>query len=225
MLSPSDLTNLVDGNLYALIHSTGFPLGEIRGQLVQTSPAFSFALDGAQADACLGTGSLAAGSCVATLATNGIDFSLTGTHDVSDPVSAHLHLGGPCVNGGVQFAFASAGGTINESWAILFDDVVNLMRGDLYANIHSTGFPSGEIRGQIVNSASPSCCVVRGDSNGDGNRDISDLTYYVDFMFGGGPSPVCADEGDSNADGNLDISDLTFYVDFMFGGGPAPLDC
>jgi hypothetical protein len=69
------------------------------------------------------------------------------------------------------------------------------------------------------------CCVLRGDVDHSGVRDISDLTYYVDFMFGGGPAAPCPEEGDIDDSGEHDISDLTFYVDFMFGGGAEPPAC
>ncbi|MCS5627983.1 MAG: hypothetical protein NZ935_10390, partial [Planctomycetes bacterium] len=32
--------------------------------------------------------------------------------------------------------------------------------------------------------------VVNGDTNGDGERDISDATYYLRWLFQGGPEPV-----------------------------------
>ena len=38
----------------------------------------------------------------------------------------------------------------------------------------------GGVGGQIIN----------GDTNGDGDRDISDSTYYRVWLFGGGPDPV-----------------------------------
>jgi hypothetical protein len=74
----------------------------------------------------------------------------------------------------------------------------------------------------------PSCCLNRGDLNhSDGTipADISDLTYIVNYIFGGGPPPVCYEEGDLNASGFVDISDLTYLVDFMFGGGPPGVPC
>ncbi|MDF1543856.1 MAG: MopE-related protein [bacterium] len=70
-----------------------------------------------------------------------------------------------------------------------------------------------------------SCCLIRGDINHDGTIDITDLTYFVDFMFAGGPPPPCMDEADLNKDGSVDITDLTYLVDYMFGGGPPPLPC
>jgi len=74
------------------------------------------------------------------------------------------------------------------------------------------------------------CCVgVRGnvDNDTEDNIDISDLVYLADFMFTGGPAPVCFDEGDIDASGvtPIDISDLVYLVDYMFTGGPAPSAC
>lgn len=81
-----------------------------------------------------------------------------------------------------------------------------------------------------VVSVSGGCCVVmRGNVDGDllDVIDITDLTYLVGFMFGGGPAPPCLDE--ANIDGDIgeviDISDLTHLVSFMFGGGPPPANC
>ena len=82
----------------------------------------------------------------------------------------------------------------------------------------------------IVTSLSPfviaeGCCAMRGDVDHDGDRDISDLTYVVDYMFRNGPPSPCPAEGDINGDSSLDISDLTYQVDYMFRGGPEPPGC
>ena len=77
-----------------------------------------------------------------------------------------------------------------------------------------------------------SCCSGdRGNVNDseDGLLDISDLLYFVDYMFGdpAGPGPACNLEGDVNNSGTLDISDLLYLVDFFFAepAGPAPAAC
>lgn len=72
------------------------------------------------------------------------------------------------------------------------------------------------------------CCVGdRGNLDGDSadEVDISDLVYMVDFMFTGGPAPLCRDEADVEASGDIDISDLVYLVDYMFTGGAAPGTC
>ena len=73
--------------------------------------------------------------------------------------------------------------------------------------------------------ASAGCCDIRGDCDNNGTRDISDLTFLVDFMFGGGPEPPCAEQGDIDGNSVQDISDITYFVDYMFGGGPPLPPC
>ncbi len=72
------------------------------------------------------------------------------------------------------------------------------------------------------------CCQgIRGNVNGDENdtMDISDLVYFVDFMFKAGAAPICFDEADIDASGELDISDIVSFVDYMFNNGAEPAGC
>ena len=72
----------------------------------------------------------------------------------------------------------------------------------------------------------PPCCVLPGDANHDGFSDISDLTFFVDFMFvPGSPVPLCMEEFDNDGSCGLDISDLTYFIDWMFRFGPSPVEC
>ena len=61
-----------------------------------------------------------------------------------------------------------------------------------------------------------------GDSNGDGNVDISDVVHQIAYIFSGGsaPSPYLA--GDANCDGTVDISDVVYLISYIFSGGSAP---
>ncbi len=70
--------------------------------------------------------------------------------------------------------------------------------------------------------ACQTCCNLGGDMNHDGWTDISDLVYYVDYLFQGGTPPPCLVEADVDEDCILTISDLTRFIDFMFSGGPGP---
>jgi hypothetical protein len=74
-------------------------------------------------------------------------------------------------------------------------------------------------------SSGGSCCVQRGNVNGEGDIDIADLTFLVGFMFKSGAPPPCPEEGNVNAMGEIDIADLTFLVNFMFKSGPVPPPC
>ncbi len=71
------------------------------------------------------------------------------------------------------------------------------------------------------------CCNLSGDANNDDEVGISDLTFFVDYMFiPGSPGPDCFEEFDNNGDCELGISDLTYFVDYMFvPGSIPPVDC
>jgi hypothetical protein len=62
-----------------------------------------------------------------------------------------------------------------------------------------------------------------GDINCTSVMDISDLTYFVDYMFGGGPAPRYWQAADCDADGQITISDITCIVCYLFQSCPPPL--
>ena len=64
---------------------------------------------------------------------------------------------------------------------------------------------------------------VCGDTDFDGmNVNISDITFFVEYMFGGGPPPPFMRAVDVNSSAEIDVSDLTYLVDYLFAGGAAP---
>lgn len=77
------------------------------------------------------------------------------------------------------------------------------------------------------------CCRgIRGDVDYDPDDqiNISDLVDFVDYMFTGGPPPLCEAEANINGDGQgeyepWDINDLVYLIDYMFTGGPPPPPC
>jgi hypothetical protein len=63
----------------------------------------------------------------------------------------------------------------------------------------------------------------RGDSNGDGEMDVSDAVYVLGFLFLGGVTPPCQKSLDANDTGRVDISDAVYILGFLFlGGTPLP---
>ncbi len=72
---------------------------------------------------------------------------------------------------------------------------------------------------------SASCCVLRGDVNGSGSINVSDLVYLVAYSFQSGPAPTCEEHGDVNGSGSINVSDLVYLVAYSFQSGPAPAPC
>jgi hypothetical protein len=120
-----------------------------------------------------------------------ITFTLDFQGLTANPGAAHIHFGPPRVNGGVMVFFCGGGGKpacpastsgtvtgtitaadivgpaaqgIPAAPAGQFADVVRAIRtGNSYANMHSTNFPGGEIRGPVR--------VVGFDLNGHDDDD------------------------------------------------------
>ncbi len=108
-------------------------------------------------------------------------------------------------------------GSVNDTGIISWDDS--------YTALFT---PTGDILGPLVTvdgSILIVDCVLRGDVDHNGAIDISDLTCYVEYLFGEGCLMPCPVEADCDANGTSDISDLTYLVDYLFGGGPPPPDC
>jgi hypothetical protein len=189
-LSPL-LEDLNAGNLYLNVHTTGFSGGEIRGQVLRQIDGFEATLDEAQANAGMGTGSAATGTATLALNTSadglsytitlvGLDLDGAQTLDPSDDVTAlHFHNAPPGANGGVVFGLIApnhdtddlvidpAAGTLTGIWENtdvnpLIDQLAALDAGNLYLNVHTTSFPGGEIRGQVlpVDCTAPGATVL-----------------------------------------------------------------
>jgi len=110
-----------------------------------------------------------------TLTSTSIAFTLTYENLSLAPIFAHIHLGQARTNGGVMVFFCGGGGqpscplttsgtitgTITAAnvvgpvgQGIKVGDLASVLRairaGDSYANMHTSNFPTGEIRGQVT---------------------------------------------------------------------------
>ncbi len=56
----------------------------------------------------------------------------------------------------------------------------------------------------------------RGDSNGDGEVDLSDALRTLEYLFLSGRPPACFDAADFNDDGRIDLSDPIATLEFLF---------
>jgi hypothetical protein len=63
---------------------------------------------------------------------------------------------------------------------------------------------------------------IRGDANGDGVIDVSDVVYLLNYLFINGPAPEPLEAGDATCDGMVDASDVVYLLNYLFVGGPAP---
>ena len=60
--------------------------------------------------------------------------------------------------------------------------------------------------------------VTRGDVNGDGAVNISDVTTLIDYLLSGNSSGINLSAADCNQDSAVNISDVTGLIDFLLSG-------
>jgi hypothetical protein len=144
----SVIDHLLAGEIYINVHSNLNPGGEIQGTLqVARGTGFTISMDASQEPGQIvstaeGTGYAILDSMQTNLAF-GITFAgLSGTYTAS-----HFHvLPSPVVHA-ISFVDSTASGV----WTGLSaENVTSLLHGDLYANVHSSKYPGGEIRGALV---------------------------------------------------------------------------
>jgi hypothetical protein len=63
-----------------------------------------------------------------------------------------------------------------------------------------------------------------GDANLDGNVDVGDAVYIINYVFLGGPPPPWICKADTNGDGDIDVGDAVYVVNYVFRYGPPPAE-
>jgi hypothetical protein len=64
--------------------------------------------------------------------------------------------------------------------------------------------------------------LVRGDANGDGEIDVADVMYLINYLFIGGSAPDPPWVGDANCDEVVDVADVMYLINYLFIGGSPP---
>lgn len=95
-------------------------------------------------------GSPAVGSAIFTLSADRTQLAYHVIHSVTGGTAAHIHLGAGGEPGAVLFPLSPFAADISGIVNLTPADAVNLTQGMLYVNVHSTAFPEGEVRGQIL---------------------------------------------------------------------------
>ena len=134
-----------------LVLATSLLAGSCKKDDNTSNPNFSFGatINGASEET--PTGSAATGTATGTYNTSTKILNLTVTYTGLTPVAGHIHKGAVGVSGPVIFPFTSLTSPITFTSAPLdATQEADLMAGNYYVNLHTTAFPGGEIRGQLL---------------------------------------------------------------------------
>lgn len=150
-LTPALLSQLLEGNIYLVIHTSANGNGELRGNVTRLArEGFILELDGQQAS----TNAMGMGAGVATYdrARNNLHYMIAVDNLTGAITAAHFHKAVKGQSGGVVYDIGS--NFMNNGayayWAPFGNaNSIPLRTNDsLYVNIHTAAFPNGEVRGQ-----------------------------------------------------------------------------
>lgn len=200
-LAETDITDalmadLLNGEWYVNVHTTDYPDGEIRGQIVNDETVIvTFPLSGQQEVPAVET----AASGYAYAAVDQTDYALTltvRTTGVDDATMAHIHTGRVGTNGDVLVGLEAA--EEDGVWVIPADTMIDeatfnvLAGGGHYVNVHTPANPGGELRGQIITdnfvlatfplSGKQEVPMVNTQASGDGYALVNTDDYMVEVV-------------------------------------------
>jgi hypothetical protein len=158
VISVQNETDLLNNNTYLNVHTSTYPAGEIRGQLLQSTNMRFFAgvLQGSQEVPAPPVTTSGRGTVIVRYNTETNLFELTGDYQnlTSNVTASHVH--GPAPVGSAAnpvFDLTNTGGTMGTltiTRTLTEDQEVQLLAGDWYANVHTTSNPNGEVRAQLM---------------------------------------------------------------------------
>ncbi|MCC5450597.1 CHRD domain-containing protein [Rheinheimera sp. UJ51] len=196
-ISADLMTDLKDGDWYINVHTSAYPDGEIRGQIVNDQTVIvTFPLSGMQQVPAVAS----AGMGYAYAAVDQTDFEVNltvRTSGVADATMAHIHTGRIGMNGGVLAALAQLSDDPNV-WVLADNTLLDaptfavLASGGHYVNVHTPANPSGELRGQILTddfvlatfplSGAQEVPAVATQASGNGYALVNTTNYAVEVV-------------------------------------------
>jgi hypothetical protein len=184
-------------SFYVNVHTTALPGGAVRGQLAfVTGNAVRYAAELRPSNEVPPVNSTGFGSAFVTIdpINNNIAWDVR-VGGIGNPSLSHIHRGAAGVSGPVVINFATsaaqiAGGRSSGNAPITAMQSGNLQPADLtnlanpatasgyYVNVHSSTFPTGEVRGQLVPANEYDIAAAGRVTNGIGQTFVTDVRVF-----------------------------------------------
>lgn len=153
-LSPANLAKLLAGETYINVHTDAVGSGAARGQIEADGTSFAIVPLTAE-EATTNTGGTSAGTATGWVTVNeNVTPATVKSHLVYSgitPTLAHIHTGAPGTTGGVVqgYTLDIGAGTGSIDATLTIQQVSDYNDDNLYINLHTALYGSGELRGQI----------------------------------------------------------------------------
>ena len=210
------------GDLYVNVHSGGFPGGELRGQVVASLDTLATVATGAKETPPNASTGTASGTFLVN-ADGSVTYEVNFAGMGSNVFAAHVHEGKPGVSGGIVSPLtlttpAGTSGTFSGTTPPLdAGSLARLRAGHTYLNVHTSGFPGGEVRGQVVAAFAEYGAGCNGGATLSGAGVPAPGEAITISVSGGVPGAACLLFVGQRAD------DLPFAFDCTLAMTPSPI--
>lgn len=198
-LSAQNLLDFLTGYLYVNVHTEAYPEGEIRGQVGAGAQdegrqysVFRARLSGRHEVPPVVTQAFGRSTMVLDEEQKQLYYRVR-VWNIEDIIGAHIHLGAPGEEGGIVFPLYDPNTTpfdpqnpISGTLTLNDNQISDLKAGLYYVNVHTTAYPDGEIRGQLLQF--PPRPKFRIPLTGE--RTGSSGSGFVEFNFADRPSTL-----------------------------------
>lgn len=92
----------------------------------------------------------------------------------------------------------------------------------IYETINAAGLEGFSFHCSFIPGTIQFSRYACGEVGGLNIQSLGNAVYFLDFIFGGGPSPLDESYGDLNCDQAVTISDVVYLIEFLFNDGPGP---
>ncbi len=148
-VTSAQVIDLEAGKLYVNVHSPTFLSGEIRGQVLRPGELlFVGQLSGLQETPSVTTTATGSVSAILNAAKTSLRYKVTSTG--LSATAAHFHRGLAKFAGPVAYPLAGLTAVIEGTQVVNASDADEIESGLWYVNLHTAGFPGGELRGQLL---------------------------------------------------------------------------
>jgi len=145
----ADQDAFLDGLGYLNVHSVKYGGGEIRGNIPWANAIGAVSLDATQD----GVASANLGCAVVALGDDNTTLSIFVQSTIPTASITAMHLHGPSLAGGQAGVIYTLTAGQSSGTYFISTNTANaqlILTGQTYVNVHTTAFPNGEIRGQVV---------------------------------------------------------------------------
>jgi len=123
-------------------------------------------------------------------------------------------------NGNIKYQYKDVGQTGLNSTALIGLSA----EGCVATPYFDTGIPAENI---VDNESAIKFAVApdpapSGDADGSGGINILDVTFIINYLYGGGPASDPIQKSDPDCSGGVNILDISYIISYLYKGGPAP---